>query len=148
MESHRRHPILFSFFMFTADLRPDDATYSETIIRHMKALVDMGYAGFDLPVAPTSLDDPAAEIESYKRLRGRLDAAGLGNIQLTTNVAVTKTFDPSSPYAEQRALALKYLKSRIDITEALRATALAGPIVLPYGVFPTNDSEQPIWSDA
>ncbi len=134
--------------MFTADLRPDDAGYSDTLIRHMKALVDMGYAGFDLPIAPTALSDPAAEVQSYQRLRERLDKAGLGSIRLTTNVAVTRTFDPSSNFAEQRALGLKYLKSRIDITKALRAEALAGPIILPYGVFPTTDFGQPIWSDA
>jgi D-psicose/D-tagatose/L-ribulose 3-epimerase len=148
METKPARPLLFSFFMFTADLQPDDAEYSKTIIRHMKELVAIGYDGFDLPVAPTALTDPAGEVESYKKLRGRLDDAGLQHIRLTTNVAATRTFDPSSSFAEQRALGLKYLKSRIDITKALRAEVLAGPVVMPYGVFPTTDFGQPIWSDA
>ena len=148
METKPARPLLFSFFMFTADLRPDDSEYSKTIIRHMKELVAMGYDGFDLPVAPTALTDPAAEVESYQKLRGRLDAAGLEPIRLTTNVAATRTFDPSSNFAEQRALGLKYLKSRIDITKALRAEVLAGPVIMPYGVFPATDFGQPIWSDA
>src|SRR5262249_37500401 len=65
-----------------------------------------------------------------------------------TNVAATRTFDPTSPYAEQREVALAYLKSRVDITKALRGDVMAGPVVLPYGVFPTTDANQPIWSNA
>ena len=99
MESKPTRPLLFSFFMFTADLRPDDGEYSKTIIRHMEELVAIGYEGFDLPIAPTPLTDPAAEVESYKKLRERLDAAGLEPIRLTTNVAATQTFDPSSNFA-------------------------------------------------
>ncbi len=143
------HPeVYLSFFMFTADLRPDDVVYSETIIRHMRALLDMGYDGFDLPIAPTPTLDHAAEVDSYRRLRRRLAAAGLDDLRIATNVGTTRTFDPTSPWKEQRDAALAYLKSRVDITVALGGTMLAGPIVFPYGVFPTTDFNEPLWSDA
>ncbi len=44
--------IYFSFFMFTADLRPDDTAYTRTLVDHLKALTDMGYDGFDVHIAP------------------------------------------------------------------------------------------------
>lgn len=140
--------IFFSFFMFTADLRPNDEAYTKTIIAHIKALKEFGYSGFDLPIAPSDTQDRKSEVDSYKKLRQAIDDAGLSDVRFTTNVAATRTFDPSSPFAEQRALGLSYLKSRIDISKALRAEAMAGPIVLPYGVFPTTDGGQEIWSDA
>ncbi len=140
--------LLFSFFMFTVDLQPENPAYTPTIVRHMKALAAMGYDGFDLPIAPCATLNHRHEVENYKRLRGALDDAGLGDLKVTTNVAATRTFDPSSMYREQREIALAYLKSRVDITRALRGEIMAGPIVLPYGVFPTTDANQPIWSDA
>jgi sugar phosphate isomerase/epimerase len=140
--------IYFSFFMFTADLQPDNRQYTATIVNHMKSLGEFGYTGFDLPIAPTATLDHRSEIKSYEGLKQALDAAGLGNVKFTTNVAATRTFDPSSLYKEQRDIALDYLKSRVDITKALGGDIMAGPIVLPYGVFPTTDSSTPIWSDA
>jgi sugar phosphate isomerase/epimerase len=133
--------------MFTADLRPDDHAYTQEIIGHMRALRDMGYVGFDLPIAPTDATDRRREAQSYSRLRDELDRAGLDGVKVTTNVAATRTYDPSSMYAGQRDLALAYLRSRVDITKALRGDIMAGPIVFPYGVFPTTDANQPIWSD-
>ncbi len=140
--------IYFSFFMFTADLQPNDRAYTKEIVAHMRALTAFGYAGFDLPIAPTATLDHRSEVQSYVNLRQALDDAGLEDVRFTTNVAATRTFDPSSPYAEQRAIGLSYLKSRVDITRALRASIMAGPIVLPYGVFPVTDFNQPVWSDA
>ncbi len=140
--------IYFSFFMFTADLQPDNRQYTPTIVNHMKQLKDFGYAGFDLPIAPTPTLDHSGEIKSYEGLKQALDAASLGNVKFTTNVGATRTFDPSSPYKEQRDIALDYLKSRVDITRALGAEIMAGPIVLPYGVFPVTDGGAGIWSDA
>lgn len=141
--------IYFSFFMFTANLLPAGRSYTSRIVEHIGAVHAMGYAGFDLPIAPpaTSLN-PAAELRSYQRLRDALDKAGLHDVGFTTNVGATRTYDPSSMYRDQRELGLAYLKSRVDITKALRATIMAGPIVVPYGVFPTTDFGQPIWSDA
>jgi sugar phosphate isomerase/epimerase len=142
------HPdIYFSFFMFTVDLKPGDSEYAKVIVRHMKELRDQGYTGFDVPIAPGGLDH-TSEVENYKRLRQALDDGGLGDLAITTNVGATRTFDPSSMYREQRELGLAYLKSRVDITKALRGHIMAGPVVLPYGVFPTTDFGQPIWSDA
>jgi D-psicose/D-tagatose/L-ribulose 3-epimerase len=140
--------IYFSFFMFTADLKPDDREYTKVIVRHIKELSAFGYNGFDLPIAPGNTLDHGSEVESYMGLRKALDDAGLGEVKFTTNVAATRTFDPSSLYKEQRDIGLAYLKSRVDITKALRADIMAGPTILPYGVFPTTDANQAIWSDA
>lgn len=149
MASSSDREIYFSFFMFTADLRPDDHEYTKEIVRHMQNLREMGYTGFDLPIAPpTNTLDHKSEVHSYKRLRQALDEAGLHGVPFTTNVGATRTFDPSSLYEEQREIGLAYLKSRVDITDALGGKIMAGPIVLPYGVFPTTDANQPIWSDA
>jgi sugar phosphate isomerase/epimerase len=148
MANSSEKDLYFSFFMFTADLRPNDITYTKTIIAHLKALKEFGYTGFDLPIAPSDLADPKSEVESYRKLRQAIDDAGLADVKFTTNVGVTRTFDPSSPFADQRALGLSYLQSRVDISKALRADALAGPIVMPYGVFPTTDGGAEVWSDA
>jgi D-psicose/D-tagatose/L-ribulose 3-epimerase len=141
--------VYFSFFMFTADLRPDDRSYTATIVRHIKELQSYGYNGFDLPIAPPrgSLD-PQAELASYVGLKRALDDAGLSGVPFSTNVAVTRTFNPSSSYREQREDAAAYLRSRVDITAALGGSLLAGPIIFPYNVFPVTDSGEPIWSDA
>ena len=143
-----RPDIYFSFFMFTADLRPDDANYTDTIVSHMQALLDLGYDGFDLPIAPTPTTDHQPEVASYARLKERLDKAGVGRAKIATNVGTTRTFDPTSPYPEQRDAALAYLKSRVDITVALGGGMMAGPVIFPYGVYPTTDANQGIWSDA
>ena len=149
MASTADRPLYFSFFMFTANLQPGDRDYARTIARHMQALREFGYAGFDLPIAPPAAElDAARDLGAYEELRGALDDAGLSDVRLTTNVAATRTFNISSPFAEQRALGLAYLRSRVEITRALRGDAMAGPIVIPYGVFPTTDAGQPIWSDA
>lgn len=141
--------VYFSFFMFTADLRPDDREYTATIVRHIKELRSYGYAGFDLPIAPPPASlDPGVELESYRGLKHALDDAGLGDVSFSTNVFVTRTFDPSSPYREQREAAAAYLRSRVDITAALGGSLLAGPIIFPYNVYPVTDSGEPMWSDA
>lgn len=144
-----KRDVYFSFFMFTADLRPDDRAYTATIVRHIKELQSYGYAGFDLPIAPPSGSlAPKAELESYLGLKHALDDAGLGDVPFSTNVAVTRTFNPASPYREQREAATAYLRSRVDITAALGGSLLAGPIIFPYNVFPVTDSGGPVWSDA
>ena len=148
MASSSERKIYFSFFMFTTDLRPNDREYTKLIVSHIQALRKLGYAGFDLPIAPKDTLDHQSEVESYAKFRQTLDDAGLDDVRFTTNVAATRTFDPSSMYAEQRAIGLSYLKSRVDITKALRGDIMAGPLVCPYNVFPTTDFNQPIWSDA
>jgi D-psicose/D-tagatose/L-ribulose 3-epimerase len=140
--------IFFSFFMFTANMNPLDSDYTRIVIAHMKELRGQGYAGFDLPIAPTQATDLAAEVESYDALRKRLDDAGLWDVKLSTNVAATPAFDPSSDDPEARERGLDFLKSRVAITKALRGNLMAGPIVLPYGSFPVTSAKEPIWSDA
>ncbi|MET9931808.1 MULTISPECIES: sugar phosphate isomerase/epimerase family protein [unclassified Streptomyces] len=139
--------IYLSFFMFTVNLHPDDPQYTEVVVRHMKELQNIGYTGFDMPVFPDGAGDPRADVLRYEKLREALDAAGLEDVGLTTNVATTPACNPTSLIPEEREAALVYLKSRVDITAALRSTIMAGPVLFPYNVFPTHNG-QPLWSDA
>ena len=41
-----------------------------------------------------------------------------------------------------------HLKSRVDITALLGGSIMAGPIIFPYGGYPTTDFGESIWSDA
>jgi D-psicose/D-tagatose/L-ribulose 3-epimerase len=138
----------FSFFMFTVDLRPDDAAYRQVLIGHIRELTALGYAGFDLPIAPGDTADHDREIERYREFKHALDDAGLADVKFTTNVAATSRFDPTSTDPRQRDAALAYLKSRVDISAVLGADIMAGPIVFPYNGFPVTDSGEPIWSNA
>lgn len=150
MSATAKRDIFFSFFMFTADLRPEDTDYTQTLIRHLKALTAMGYSGFDMHIAaqPATVNHEL-EVASYVRLKKAFDQAGLSEAKFTTNVGTTRTFDPTSPYEEQRRQALAYLKSRIDITRVLGGDSImSGPFLYPYGVFPLTDTNDPIWSDA
>ncbi|MFI5842621.1 sugar phosphate isomerase/epimerase family protein [Catenuloplanes sp. NPDC051500] len=155
MSDTARRQIYFSFFMFTADLRPDDTAYTRILVDHLKALTDMGYDGFDVHIAPgngigSATSGLREEVNSYTRLKRAFDAAGLQDTRFTTNVGTTRSFDPTSPYTEQRAQALAYLQSRVDITEILGNgdSIMSGPFLYPYGVFPTTDAGEQIWSDA
>ena len=140
--------VYLSFFMFTRDLRPGDPEYAQVIIAHIRKLRDMGYTGFDMPIFPNETRDHRSEVASYAELKRTLDQAGLQDVGFTTNVAATRTFDPSSVYGDQRQVALAYLKSRVDITAVLGGTIMAGPFVFPYNVFPVTDLGEPIWSDS
>jgi len=140
--------VYLSFFMFTRDLRPGDAEYAKVIIAHIRKLREMGYSGFDMPVFSSGTCDHRGEVASYRELKRSLDQAGLQDVGFTTNVGATRTFDPSSVFADQRQAALAYLKSRVDITAVLGGTIMAGPFVFPYNVFPVTDLGEPIWSDA
>jgi sugar phosphate isomerase/epimerase len=140
--------LYFSLFMFTANLRPDDRDYTKVIVAHMREVLKLGYVGFDLPIAPTDTADHAADVRGYTAFKQALDDAGLGDVRFTTNVAATGAFDPTSDDPATRAGALAYLKSRVDITAALGGDILAGPIVLPYNVFPVTWAGEGIWADA
>ena len=142
-----RREVFFSLFMFTANLQPNNAAYTEVIARHIRELSSYGYDGFDLPIAPTSIDH-RTEIQSYVELRHRLEDLGLGDVRITTNVATTREFDPTSADPGQRDAALEYLRSRVDITDALGGSLMAGPVIFPYNVYPVTGDGQPIWSDA
>jgi D-psicose/D-tagatose/L-ribulose 3-epimerase len=139
--------IYLSFFMFTTDLKPDNLEYKKKIVTHIKELQKFGYTGFEFPIAPSPTQDFAKDLENYTELRTYLDQEGLSDVTIATNVGATRTFDPSSPYPEQQEQALKYLKSRVDITAALKDHIMMGPIVIPYGGFPVTDFNEPIWSD-
>lgn len=143
-----------SFFLFTADLRPDDKQYTQTLVDHLTALTAMGYDGFDLHIAPQPAGsdhplDHRYEVDGYARLKDAFVAAGLADVGFTTNVGTTRTFDPTSPYGQQREQALAYLKSRVDITRILGGDSImSGPFLYPYGAFPQTDLGEPQWSDA
>ncbi|MEA5515812.1 sugar phosphate isomerase/epimerase family protein [Nodularia sp. UHCC 0506] len=139
--------IYLSFFMFTTNMKPNDLDYRQIIIQHIKCLQNYGYTGFEFPIAPGETPDYDKDLADYTNLRSDMNEQGLADIKITTNVGATKTFDPSSPYPEQRKKALEYLKSRVDITAALGGKIMMGPIIIPYGVFPTTDFNTPIWSD-
>lgn len=139
--------IYLSFFMFTTDMKPTDVDYRSLVVEHIQQLTTYGYSGFEFPIAPTFSQDYTQDIQNYQDLRDYLDAQGLSSVKIATNVGATRTFDPSSPYPQQRAEALDYLKSRVDITAAMRGEIMMGPIVIPYGVFPTTDFNESIWSD-
>lgn len=144
--------INLSFFMFTADLQPGVEEEAQRWIRHIKKMLDLGYTGFDLPIAPVQTNNHKVEIDNYKKLKEAFNQAGLEQVRFTTNVGTTRTFDPTSPYIEQRKQALAYLKSRVEITRILDGeegdTIMAGPFLFPYALFPTLDSGTPLWSDA
>lgn len=139
--------IYLSFFMFTTDVKPNDLEYRKTVVTHIRALQKFGYSGFEFPIAPTFSHDFSQDIQSYRELRAYLDDEGLENVKIATNVGATETYDPTSPYPEQRQKALDYLKSRVDITTALGGEIMMGPIVIPYGGFLTTDFGESIWSD-
>ncbi|MEA5470604.1 sugar phosphate isomerase/epimerase family protein [Spirulina sp. 06S082] len=140
--------IYLSFFMFTTDMQPDNLAYRQTVVERIQQLQTFGYRGFEFPIAPPSnTPNYSKDLADYTGLRAYLDSKGLGEVKISTNVGATRTFDPSSPYLQQREKALEYLKSRVDITAALRGQIMMGPIVIPYGVFPTTDFNEPIWSD-
>lgn len=147
----KKPEIYFSFFMFTADLRPGDTLYTQVLINHLKTLTKIGYTGFDMHIAPPSTEIYFdAEIENYKRLKEAFNNAGFKDIKFNTNVGSTPKFDPTSPYKEQREQALDYLKSRIDITSVLggKDAIMSGPFLYPYGAFPVTDDGSSLWSDS
>jgi hypothetical protein len=77
--------------MFTTDLRPDDADYTQILIKHLKVLTDMGYDGFDMHIASQAATvDHQLEIDSYVRLKKTFDQAGLQDEKFTTNVGTRR----------------------------------------------------------
>lgn len=156
MSQQSPREIYFSFFMFTADLLPKgQPDYTEVLLRHMHKLKDMGYNGFDLHIAdrPASVFDYEKEVGDYCRLKQAFDKEGFADMKFATNVGTTSEYDPTSPSPETRELALRYLKSRVDITRALGGewAIMSGPFLYPYGAFPDKHGtfpDKPVRSDA
>lgn len=137
--------IYLSFFMFTTNLKPHDSEYTKVVIQHIKKLKELGYTGFEFPIAPPPEKEPTnylQEIENYANLRCAMDDEGLSDVPIATNVGTTERFDPSSDSPEVRQEALDYLKARVDITAALRGEIMMGPLIVPYG-----HPKVPLWSD-
>lgn len=148
-----KRPIYFSFFMFDSNTRLYDEACIGQYLEHIKVLVEYGYEGFELHTGRSPQFDVAyptycEEVEAYRKLRQRIDAAGFEHIELATNVGATEDLDPSSDDPKIRAAAEAFLRSRIDIATALRAKIMMGPIVIPYGAFVhTAPNGVPAWSD-
>lgn len=149
-----KRPIYFSFFMFDSNTRLYDAPSRARYIAHMKALVAQGYQGFELhcgrsPEFDVAFPTYTEEVAAYAAFRAELDAAGLADVALATNVGVGPSEDPSSDDPAVRAAGESFLRSRIDITAALRGQIMMGPVVIPYGGFVvTAPNGTPVWSDA
>ncbi len=143
------HPdIYFSFFMFTTNLKPHDHSYRSVTAERIKKLRAMGYKGVEFPIAPSDNKFSFPEdLEGYANLRRYLDDQGLSDIEIATNVGATPKFDPSSSDPKVQQAALEYLKSRVDITSALRGEIMMGPIIVPYAAFPSRKDHTLIWSD-
>ncbi|MCL2926438.1 MAG: sugar phosphate isomerase/epimerase [Trichodesmium sp. MAG_R04] len=146
--------IYLSFFMFTTNMFVFPLSMNiapveskKLLVAHIRELKAFGYSGFEFPIAPPDGEDFSQDLQNYQELREYLDDQNLSDVKICTNVGATINFDPSSSSPEQREKALEYLKSRVDITEALGGEIMMGPIVIPYGVFPTTNSNEPIWSD-
>lgn len=149
-----KRPIYFSFFMFDSNTRLYDAKLRASYLEHMKALVRYGYSGFELhagrsPEFDVAYPTYADEIAAYAELRREMDRAGLEHVKLATNVGVAPNLDPSSHNSNVREAGAAFLRSRIDITAALRAEIMMGPVVIPYGGFVvTAPNGDPVWSNA
>lgn len=150
----KERPIYFSFFMFDSNTRLYDARLRASYLAHMKVLADYGYAGFELHIgrsteAEVAYPSYADEVQAYASLRREMDESGLQGLALATNVGATPNLDPSSRDPAVRRAALEFLRSRLDITAALRGEIMMGPVVIPYGAFvhsaPNGDA---VWSDA
>ena len=140
--------IYFSFFMFSADMQMDNPEFVAQSIAHMQALHAMGYTGFELPIARSDPNlSSAQEVALYTAFRQQMDSAGLSSVAIATNVGTTPEYDPTSFDPQVRQAALDYLKSRVDITEALRGEIMMGPLVLPYGGFLNGITGNHTWSD-
>jgi len=141
-------PVYFSFFMFDVNVRLHDAGARDEMIRHMRVLADMGYAGIELhigrePETAAAFPTYADEIAAYAGFRQQLDSAGLAHLAVATNVGGTPEWDISSADADIREAGIHFLCSRVDITAALRGSIMMGPVVYPYGAFMNG-----VWSDA
>lgn len=146
-------PVYFSFFMFDVNTRLFDPSARAIYLEHMKALADMGYDGFELhclrsPEFDESFPTYADEVAGYAQLRSDVDDAGLGHIALATNVGSSPEQDVSSPEPSVREEGAEFIRSRIDITHALRGEIMMGPVVYPYGAWVTAEDGTGLWSDA
>ena len=111
MTSRPEPSFYLSFFLFTTDPRPGDPAARALLLGQVRELVAMGYGGFELPIPPSGMANPEAEVEAYRQLRQALDAEGFEAVALTTNVAATPDFDPTSADAAVRERALAMLRT-------------------------------------
>ncbi len=151
MPEHR--PIYCSFFLFDSITRLYDPDESARYLDHIRALVDLGYSGFELhtvrsPEFESAFPDYSDEVAAYARFRQTLDDAGFGDVALATNTGATPDLDPSSDDPAVREAASTYLASRVDVAAALGAEIMMGPVVIPYGAFVHSaPNGTPVWSD-
>ena len=153
MTASGSRPVYFSFFMFDTNTRLYDASARATYLEHMRTLAAMGYDGFELhclrsPGFDEAFPTYADEVAGYEALRSEVDDAGLAHIALATNVGTSPEQDVSSPDPAVREAGAEFIRSRIDITHALRGEIMMGPVVYPYGAWVRSADGDGVWSDA
>src|SRR5215475_1050806 len=106
---------------------------------HLPILEKIKKAGFDGIEAPIFDGDA----KHYSTMKKELDKLGL---KCSTVTVVDKTTNPISAQKETRAAALTRLKWALDMSSALGADVLAGPVHSALGEFsgqgPTDDEKK------
>ena len=110
---------------------------TEITEEHDCVLEELKGIGFDAVEVPIfNVDD----IKPYERLRGRLEALGLGATAVTVMSAET---NPISPDSAVRRAAVEHFNKVLDCAAAFGCEILCGPIHSAIGVFsgngPTDD---------
>ena len=110
---------------------------TEITEEHDSVLEELKGIGFDAVEVPIfNVDD----IKPYERLRGRLEALGLGATAVTVMGADT---NPISPDSAIRRAAVEHFNKVLDCAAAFGCEILCGPIHSAIGVFsgngPTDD---------
>lgn len=111
--------IWMNLFLLTADL-------SQVKVSDLERFADQQAEGFELPGTISTPED-CKRIGAFIRSR---------HFPAALNVAVDHDHDPSSTDEQIKKAGIDYLISRIDCAEAMGASIVAGPIVLPLGFFP------------
>ncbi len=109
----------FCMLLWTTSVTRDD----RALLEDLRAT---GYDGVEIPIFE-------GEPEDYARLGKLLDEVGLERTAIT--VIPTPDVDPLSPDAGTRRAALAFLQQRVECTQALGATQLAGPLHQVLGQF-------------
>lgn len=117
----RPNPVWMNLFLFSGDL----ARVTEA---DLDRLIAAGAEGIEFQ-GTTARQEDCARFGRYVRAHG---------IGASLNIAVMEQFDPSSADPRVRSAGVAYLKSRIDCAAALDAKMVAGPFILPWGLWPKD----------
>ena len=105
-------------------------------IEVVRGLKEQGIDGFEVPVfEPEAVD--------VKALRKGLEAEGL---EPTVCAILPEGVNPISPDADVRAKSLNHLRRVAEITAALGATRMGGPVFAPIGYLPGRKRTSDEWN--